>query len=207
MKKMLKRKDFIEHLRKFEGIDLDIVGNPEDEFKEYDGGCNIGKLSLNARVVKLLERLQLHQEIDPKTVYIEMPGGATRGDVLIACESDIRMGALRKLRAHAQEVSRYNVKGQQILISQAVRDEMKDIAARFKSMFLFPDALVIVMLDRQTDAEVFDLSRNMITVVNSLTSVKGEIVFLGEVTAKLTEEMLTVNGNVYKRTRGFFRQD
>lgn len=207
MKKMLKRKDFIEHLRKFEGIDLDIVGNPEDEFKEYDGGCNIGKLSLNARVVKLLERLQLHQEISPSTVYIEMPGGATRGDVLITCESDIRMGALRKLRADAQEVSRYNVKGQEIYISQAVRDEMKDIAARFKSMFLFPDALVIVMLDRQTDADVFDLQRNMIPVVNSLTSVKGEIVFLGEVAAKLTEELFTINGSVYKRTRSFFKQD
>lgn len=207
MKKMLKRKEFIEHLCGFEGIDLDIVGNPDDEFKQYDGGCNIGKLSLNARVVKLLERLKLHQEIDPSTVYIEMPGGATRGDVLITCESDIRMGSLRKLRAHAQEVSRYNVKGQQILISQAVRDEMKDITSRFKSMFLFPDALVIVMTDKLSGAEVFDLQRNMIPVVHSLTSVKDEIVFLGEVNAKLTEEMLTVNGVVYKRSNTFFRQD
>lgn len=207
MKEMLKRKEFIEHLCGFEGIDLDIVGNPDDEFKQYDGGCNIGKLSLNARVVKLLERLKLHQEIDPSTVYIEMPGGATRGDVLITCESDIRMGALRKLRAHAQEVSRYNVKGQQILISQAVRDEMKDITSRFKSMFLFPDALVIVMTDKLSGAEVFDLQRNMIPVVHSLTSVKDEIVFLGEVTAKLTEEMLTVNGVAYKRSNTFFRQD
>lgn len=207
MKKMLKRKEFIEHLCEFEGIDLDIVGNPDDEFKQYDGGCNIGKLSLNARVVKLLERLKLHQEIDPSTVYIEMPGGATRGDVLITCESDIRMGSLRKLRAHAQEVSRYNVKGQQILISQAVRDEMKDITSRFKSMFLFPDALVIVMTDKLSGAEVFDLQRNMIPVVHSLTSVKDKIVFLGEVNAKLTEEMLTVNGVAYKRSNTFFRQD
>ncbi|ANZ49425.1 hypothetical protein KWAN_73 [Erwinia phage vB_EamM_Kwan] len=207
MKKMLKRKDFIEHLCEFEGIDLDIVGSPDDEFKQYDGGCNMGKLNLRARAVKLLERLQLHQEIDPKTVYIEMPGGATRGDVMIACESDVRMGALRKLRTDLKDQTRDLRKGREILITQAVRDEFKDIRNGFISMYLFPDAFVIVMKDRHDGSDVFDLQRNMIPVVIGLSSVKEELVLLREVSAKLTEDVFILGGKAYNRAKVFFRED
>lgn len=201
--------DLIRQIAELEGIDIEIAGYDDEVFRSYDIGSTTGKLVPAARVTTLLvTRLQSRWKIDLSAITLELPGGFnTTADVLVNTQSDLRMKELRQLKEKRHEETRDVCKGQEILLSQTVRDEMKDIGARFISMYLFPDALVIVMIDRKSDTEVFDLQRNMIPVVRSLTSVKGEIVFLREVTAKLTEELLIVDGKAFPRANSFFRQD
>lgn len=203
----LTKEMFVRQLIEMEGIELQIEGEHPD-YKKYDGGCNVGKLGGNARVTTLLQRLQRYHQIDPEYVLVMMPNGRSiYGSMLIEAESDIRMGALRNLRTETLEKNRNICKGQEILITQAVRDAFKDIRNGFTSMYLFPDAFVIVMKDRHDGTDVFDMQRNMIPVVVGLTSVKEEIVLLREVSAKLTEDAFIVGGKTYNRAKVFFRQD
>jgi len=202
-KKMLKRKDFIKHLSEFEGIDLNITGDDNEEFSQYDGGCNIGKLSLNARVVKLLERLELYQKIQPERVYIEMPLGATRGDVLITCESDIRMGTLRKMRNESLVINSQTLHGYKVWLSPELEEHIGHNAVKVTGFYVFEKAMVTTT-EHPQQGEVFDVKHDMRLLWLVAEAAKTQLI-KDDVVATLKGDTFTVGEQEFKRyvSRGF----
>lgn len=203
------KQEFLKQIEEVEGITISIRRDGgKREYKKYDGGCNVGRITSAARFTTFLDRLKTFFHIEAEEVSVMMPNGKlAMGDALIGLQSDIRMKALRDFKTRTDDDNRYVRKGYQIELTQAMRDEFKDIGNRFKAMYLFPDAEVILINHPRFPGTVFDLQRSMISVVRSLTSVEGKINFTREVDATVSDEWFIIDGERYPRANIFFRED
>lgn len=203
------KQEFLKQIEEVEGVSINLRREGGiRQYHEYNGGCNVGRITSAARFTTFLDRLKTFYHIEPEEVSVVMPNGKlAMGDALIGLQSDIRMKALRDFKTQTDDDNRYVRKGYQIELTQAIRDEFKDIGNRFKAMYLFPDAEVILINNPRFPGTVFDLQRNMIPVVRALTAVEGKINFMREVDATVSDEWFIIDGERYPRANIFFRQD